>query len=209
MHNISSLAGLVLGLGCLFSARVVNAASCNADKPTISSTLSSSTSKTSSSTSSTPTCAPTPANNVVRNGGFECGLSPWIAADVVNTRHSITSPGDDSAFAFQFNQVGPVDPNGGSASVSQDISVVVGRSYNLRFRTFFDKCTQGEGFIGVMINHQALQTIDACDFGTSDFKFNYPVSFTATTNPTNLRFELITGEEDTVAKIDNVVVVPS
>lgn len=32
MHNIPSLAGLVLGLGCLFSAQIINAASCNADK---------------------------------------------------------------------------------------------------------------------------------------------------------------------------------
>ncbi|KAI4113014.1 MAG: hypothetical protein LQ338_008240, partial [Usnochroma carphineum] len=58
------------------------------------------------------------------------------------------------------------------AAVSQDIQLVTGVPYNLKFRTYFDKCTQSEGFVGVMINHQAVYTVDACDHGAGVFTDN-------------------------------------
>ncbi|KAL8950863.1 MAG: hypothetical protein Q9222_003117 [Ikaeria aurantiellina] len=185
-------------------ARYSSACSC---RPTISSTMS--TSKT-STTSTTPTCTPTPANNIVQNGGFECGLTSWIAADVSSTTHAVTSPGDNSPSAYKFDQVGPVDPDSymHPASVNQDLAVTVGQSYTVRFRTYFDKCTGSEGFVGVMLNHQPVYTVDACDFGAGAFKDN-TVTFTAAASPENLRFEFIIGENPATVKIDNVVVVAS
>ncbi|KAL9592506.1 MAG: hypothetical protein Q9179_006646, partial [Wetmoreana sp. 5 TL-2023] len=144
--------------------------------------------------SPTPTCTPNPNpprpdDSVVRNGGFECGLAPWTAEDVTNTKHAITSPGDGSNFAYQFDQIGPVDP--------------ASNMHPAAFRTFFDKCTQQEGFVGVMINHQAVYTVDACDHGAGLFTDN-TVEFTAPADQTNLRFEFLTGESSATIKIDNV-----
>ena len=160
-------------------------------------------------TSATTTCTPTPSINIVKNGGFECGLAPWVAADVSGSTHAITSPGDRSANAYEYDQVGPVtdDNYQRPASVNQDLSVTVGQSYVLKFRTYFDKCTQSEGFVGVMISRQPVYTIDACDHGAGLFTDN-TLTFTAASNPLNLRFEFIIGENPAVVKIDNVVVVP-
>ena len=88
------------------------------------------------------------------------------------------------------------------ASVNQDLVVVVGQSYHLTYRTYFDKCDGSEGFVGLMVNHQPVQTTDACDFGAGEFK-SISYDFTATVNPTNLRFEFIVGDTDAVVKIDN------
>ncbi|KAL8782584.1 MAG: hypothetical protein Q9213_005262 [Squamulea squamosa] len=162
------------------------------------------------SPSATPTCTPTNNyNEAVANGGFECGLAPWVAVDQVNTKHAITSPGDNSAFAYEFDQVGPKVPEAdmNPSAVYQDIRLVNGIPYNLRFRTYFDKCTQGEGFVGVMINRQPVYTVDACDKGAGTFKDNL-VQFTATADQTNLRFEFLTNENPAVFKIDNVSVMP-
>ena len=131
-------------------------------------------------------------------------MPPWVAGDVVNTKHSITSPGDGSNFAYEFDQTGPIDPDANQhpASVNQDLTVTVGQAYTLTFRTYFDKCTGSEGFVGVMLNHQPVYTVDACDFGAGDFKTN-TVAFTAAANPENLRFEFLVGETDAVVKLDN------
>lgn len=181
-------------------ARYSSACSC---KPTISSTLT-------TTATPTPTCTPSrPVNDAVSNGGFECGLAPWVAEDIVNTRHSLTSPGDASSFAYQFEQVGPKVPEADMhpAAVYQDLVLTANVPYNLKFRTFFDKCTQDEGFIGVMINRSPIYTVDACDKGAGAFKDNL-VQFTATADRTNLRFEFLTREPSAVFKIDNVSVVP-
>ena len=94
------------------------------------------------------------------------------------------------------------------AGVSQDLTVTAGANYKLTFRSYFDKCTGGEGFVGVRINQAAPYTVDACDHGAGVFTDN-TVSFTAPSNPTTLRFEFLTQEPDAVIKIDNVVVVPA
>ena len=62
--------------------------------------------------------------------------------------------------------------------------------------------------MGLMLNHQAVYTVDACDHGAGDFTDN-TVTFTAAANPENLRFEFIIGEDPATVKIDNVVVVPA
>lgn len=127
----------------------------------------------------------------------------------MNTKHVITSPGDASSFAYEFDQIGPVSPDANThpAAVYQDLVLVTGVPYNLRFRTYFDKCTQSEGFVGVMINRAAVYTVDACDKGAGAFKDNL-FQFTASADQTNLRFEFLTDENAAVFKIDNVSVIP-
>lgn len=134
---------------------------------------------------------------------------------MINTKHYVRGPGSDydSPNAYEFNQVGPVDDDSNMhpASVNQDITVTPGVEYVLHFRTYFDKCTQSEGFVGVMLNHQPEYTVDACDrypsnanaFGDNAF------TFTPDTSTENIRFEFLTGEPDAVIKIDNVVVLPA
>ncbi|KAL8670411.1 MAG: hypothetical protein Q9224_007673 [Gallowayella concinna] len=148
--------------------------------------------------------------NLVANGGFECGLDPWIPGDIPFSTHSIVSPGDTSTFAYEYEQVGPItDDNYQSpGSIDQDLIVTVGESYILRFRTFFDKCTPSEGFVGVMLNYAPVYAVDACDFGAGEFRDN-TVPFTATVSPFNVRFEFIIGESPAQVKIDNVVVEPA
>lgn len=93
------------------------------------------------------------------------------------------------------------------ASVNQGLTgLVAGAAYVLKFRTYFDKCTPSEGFVGVMLNHEPVYTVDACDHGAGAFTDN-TVSFTAAAAAANLRFEFIIGENPAVVKIDNVVVV--
>lgn len=59
-----------------------------------------------------------------------------------------------------------------------------------------------EGFVGVMLNHAPVFTVDACDFGRGAYRDN-TVNFTATVSPWNLRFEFEVGETSAVVKIDN------
>ncbi|KAI4214636.1 MAG: hypothetical protein LQ351_002709 [Letrouitia transgressa] len=188
--------------GCGSSpSRYSSACSC---KPTATTTL--------TTTTTTPTCTPTPANNLIKNGGFECGLAPWVAGDVTNTRHYVRGPGDASPNAFEFNQVGPVDPasNQNPAFLTQDFTATAGTAYRLNFRTYFDKCTTREGFVGVRLNQAFGTTVDACDFGGSagSFKSN-SITFTPTTNAVNVRFEFLTNEPDAVFKLDNIAFVPA
>lgn len=88
------------------------------------------------------------------------------------------------------------------ASVNQDLIVTVGQSYQLTYRTYFDKCDQSEGFIGLKLNNQAVSTTDACDLGAGAFESN-SYTFTPTASPWNLRFEFEAGEYPVVMKIDN------
>lgn len=92
------------------------------------------------------------------------------------------------------------------ASLNQDLSTVAGVSYNLRFRTYFDKCTGSEGFVGVKINNNPVYTVDSCDNPAGQFNDNL-VQFFATGSD-NLRFEFLIGETPAVVKIDNVSAVP-
>lgn len=99
------------------------------------------------------------------------------------------------------------------ASINQDVSgLTVGASYTLSFSVYFDKCTQREGFVGVMLNHQPVFTFDSCDDGQQAVGKFYRVTlppFTAAANPENVRFEYIIGEPGAVVKLDNVVITPA
>ncbi|KAL8791025.1 MAG: hypothetical protein Q9195_006099, partial [Heterodermia aff. obscurata] len=175
-----------------------------------STTSTSSTSSTSSSTTSAgPTCTPKQSfNDAVINGDFECGLPPWVAQDIAGTSHAVTSPGDASNFAYEFDQIGPVSPtaNQNPASLSQSLITQGGVPYTLSFRSYFDKCTGSEGFIGVKINGQPVYTVDACDGTAGVFNSNVYQFFAA--GGDTLRFEFLIGENPATVKIDNVSVVP-
>ena len=156
---------------------------------------------------STPTCTPTPANNIVKNGGFECGLSPWIATDSSNSTHSISTPGDASNSAYLFTS-GPVSEETFSdpANVRQDLALRAGAEYELRFRSFFNQCPRGEIYIGVFLNGRNIYQIDSCAHGgVAGQFFDNTVVFTAETSVAYLRFEFISTEITATAKIDNVV----
>ena len=144
----------------------------------------------------TPSCPPVVSpNNLVNNGGFECGLAPWTAGDVVNTAHKLSSPGaDGSATAYEFDQTGPKDPDSDQnpAFLTQDVSgLVTGAGYNLLFSVFFDACTTDTGFVGVRIGggSQGGTTFDACDRGQAAVgKFaQISIPFQATGTMTNVR----------------------
>lgn len=91
--------------------------------------------------------------------------------------------------------------------MNQDIPTVANIPYTLRFRTFFDKCTGSEGFVGVKINGQPVYTVDACD-GTAGVFNDNAIQFISAGGSTNLRFEFLVGENPAVVKIDNVNVYP-
>lgn len=98
------------------------------------------------------------------------------------------------------------------ASVNQDVSgLTVGAAYTLSFSVYFDKCTQREGFVGVMLNHQPVFTFDSCDDGQQAVGNFYRVTvpFTAAANPENVRLEFLVGEPNAVIKLDNVAVTPA
>ena len=168
--------------------------------------------------SSACSCKPTPTSNhnLVKNGGFEFGLSPWVADDVVNTKHGLTSPGDNSPTAFEFDQAGPIDPDASMhpASVNQDVyGVTVGSPYIVTFSVYFDSCVPSDGFLGVMLNHEPVYTFDACDDGQVAVGAFHKVSlpFTASSNPENVRFEFVISRDTqrAMVKLDNVAVTPA
>ena len=121
---------------------------------------------------------------------------------MIDTKHSISSPGDNSVFAYEFDQTGATYSSTNPASVSQNLAVTVGQAYLLTFRTYFDRCTQSEGFVGVILNNVAVYTVDACDFGSGVYE-NNTVTFTATVSLLTLQFQFLVGEPTAVVKIDN------
>lgn len=74
--------------------------------------------------------APTAAQNLVSNGSFESGLSPWSATGSSNTIFISTSlPATDGSAVVQFN--GGNSPNDGQ--VSQGVPTTAGTTYTVRF----------------------------------------------------------------------------
>ena len=160
-----------------------------------------------------PTCTPTPSNNLVQNGGFECGgLAHWVAVDVPNTSHDL-SAGDNSPTAYEFVQQGqPFSPTN-VTSLSQEVSgLIVGVAYTVSYSLFFSACTQTFGFVGITLsNHQAVTTFDACDYGQAAVGKFYAtsLSFTATATSANLRFEFIIGQPSALIRLDNIAITPA
>lgn len=121
-----------------------------------------------------------------------CGISHWVAADAVDTKHSISSPGDSSMFAYEFDQLGAIG-----------FKTRLNLAYTLTLRTYFGACR--DGFVGVMLNYAPpVYTVDTCDFGAGAVSRHYSqLYFTATVSPWNLRFEFETGERTAVVESDN------
>jgi len=120
--------------------------------------------------------------------------------------------GDNSPTAYQFLEHGEPQSSTDVASLSQDVSgLTVGAAYTLSFSVYFSTCTTTFGFVGIMLNHQAVSTFDACDYGQAAVgKFYHTsISFTATANPTNLRFEFVIGQPSAIVRLDNIAITPA
>ena len=154
--------------------------------------------------------------NLVKNGGFECGLPPWTAGDVVNVIHKLSALGaDGSATAFEWDQIGSPGPDSSRnpAFLTQDVSgLTAGKGYNLVFSVYFDACTSDFGFVGVRIGGQFGTTFNPCDRQQAAVgKFaQVTVSFTAAAATTDIRFEFVSGgKPQALIKIDQVAVTPA
>ena len=90
------------------------------------------------------------------------------------------------------------------------VSAKISKNYILTYRTWFDKCTEQEGFVGVVVNGYAIGDVDACHHdGIAGVWQDNAVEFTPVKDPITLRFEFITSEERATMKLDNIVVGPS
>ena len=162
-------------------------------------------------TSTPPGCAPTPAANLVKDGNFECGLSPpWVPRILPDNYGKLSSPGDNSPTAFEYDQY-QVPPDFFTVSnLAQNITgLTVGKNYNVTYSAYFGACEPQYGFVGVM---PTGSTFDACDRGQAAVGKFFPVDagqFTASATVQELRFDFVIGIRPAVVKIDNVAVVPA
>ncbi|KAL8835088.1 MAG: hypothetical protein Q9170_003465 [Blastenia crenularia] len=171
--------------------RYSSACSCNPGLPT-------------ATTTSTASCAPTPAINLVKNGGFECGLSPWLQVNAYHTEDRLYQSGDNSPNGYVFFEMGPPDLNVPPSSLSQDVAVTAGRFYVLTYRTRSDGCDV-DGSLRVLLNGQVVDTQDVCTLRSNTY-LDRQVGFTATGGSVNVKFEFRTSGYSTDVFIDNVVV---
>ena len=98
--------------------------------------------------------------------------------------------------------------NTNPASLSQRLATFGNIPYSLKFRTYFDKCSGSEGFIGVKIDGQPVYTVDSCDHPAGVFSDNEYQFFASVQGGTDLRFEFLVGDSPAVVKIDNVSALP-
>jgi hypothetical protein len=175
--------------------------------PPTTTTSTSTTSTTSTTTSTAPTCATTP-NEVLQNGGFECGIYPWRALVAHGTTYTLTSPGSSSSsFAFEVDQNDPLDSIGLGETIIQQLFYVTPRTqYTLAFNPWWN--AGNGGFIGVKFNEQPQYTVDASDKAGPGVWDSNSISSTATTAQYLLEFEFLFGTNIAAAKIDNVVLSP-
>ena len=134
---------------------------------------------------------------------------------MVNTVHKLSSPGEASGTAYEFEKVGPGSPDAdrNPAFVTQDVSgLIPGADYILSYSAFFDACVGvGTGLLGTMINRAPVYTYSGCDFGRAAAGKFAPVKipFTATVATENVRLDFLADRPGTVIKIDNVAVTPA
>ena len=153
-------------------------------------------------------------NNLVKNGGFECGLAPWTAGDATNTTHKLGTSGEASNTAFEFIQVdeeGERATNYTPSFVTQDVSgLTPGAGYVLSYSVYFDACSN-TGFLGVMINNRPFSSYASCDFGGAAADRFAPVklSFTASVATEQVGFEFAASRPGAIIKVDNVAVTPA
>jgi len=161
-----------------------------------------------SSTTATNSCATRdPANSIVMNGGFECGIAPWQQQIISVATQGLTSPGHNSQFAYEFNQTGPPNISGTVPvpAISQTLKVVTGQTYTVSFDTFITDSFSG--FVGVKFNGLAYWTVDAEDhLGPGVWNTN-SFTYTVVSTPLTLTFEILAGYVGAQFIIDNVSVV--
>lgn len=137
----------------------------------------------------------------VRNGDFECGLTPWIVNTTNRGSSSISGPAysGSNSFGFTTNQA---TADFYPPSVQQNVTVTPGRQYTLSFATWFSDADAG--FTGVMLNHQAVFTDDAGD--TSCCKVWKPrsITYTPTTASLAIRFEFLASAGTHTFRLDKI-----
>ena len=139
--------------GCsLDRYKISSACSCNPGKPTP------------TTVKTTASCAPTPSINLVKNGGFECGLAPWVfTPNDPGYTYRFFSVGDHS----QYNIIleGRGSDNKTYATLSQNVAgTVVGQTYALTYRITYDYCYVGRDTIilRALLNGKVVDTVDVC-----------------------------------------------
>ena len=131
--------------------KISSACSCNPGRPTP------------TTLSATANCAPTPSINLVKNGGFECGLTPWVfTPNNPGYSYRFFSVGDNSKYNIILQGKGP--DNNTYAELSQDIAGTVGQTYSLTYRTTYDYCYVGRDTIilRALLNGKVVDTVDVC-----------------------------------------------
>ena len=139
--------------GCsLDRYKISSACSCNPGKPT------------STTVKTTASCAPTPSINIVKNGGFECGLAPWFfTPNDPGYSYRFFSVGDHSQNNVILQGIGP--DNNTYATLSQNVAgTVVGQAYSLTYRTTYDGCyvDRDTVILRALLNGQVVDTLDVC-----------------------------------------------
>ena len=180
--------------------------------PTTTVPTSSTTSTTSSTTTTTAATAPCVLTGLLQNGGFECGLSPWVASLSTGTNsgtnYRIGSPGHAGQSAFEFHQTsdpGDSHPNY-LAHVSQDVSLTTGVPYILSFQVYFDRSSPT--LIVAFINDAPKYGVAPNDKSGPGYWNEISFTFTSLQSITNIRFSYTTGASEVVAKIDDVSITP-
>ena len=166
------------------------------------------------SSSTLATCPPLVNNDVVYNGGFECGggLDGWVATDVTNTSHTLTT-GDYSNTAVEFLQTGLPASGYNVPSLSQDVTgLTIGASYTLAYDIYFGGCTENYGNLSIILDHKEVFAQYTCNnggLGAGSYA-QYASRFTATANPENLKFNFFVGSQtdNAVMRLDNIYIRP-
>ncbi|KAI4209345.1 MAG: hypothetical protein LQ351_007708 [Letrouitia transgressa] len=153
-----------------------------------------------------PSCAPTPSINLVKNGGFECGLAPWVQYNAYHTEDRLYQDGDNSKNAYVFFEQGPPDLSAPPSSLSQDVAITTGKYYILTFRFQSAGCGV-DGTLRLLLNGQIVDSENLCTVKTYTY-LDRAVGFTATGATVNVKFEFRTSD-NAAAFIDNIVLGPA
>lgn len=158
--------------------------------------------------SPSPTCSTDTAANLLRNSDFECGLSPWTTYTIDGTTTStLSSPGYNSATAFQFTIGSTTSPSDATARLIQTVyNLEPDATYTLTFAT--NIAGPDAGFWGVMINGQPKRTVDARDnLGPGVWNVNSFDFVDDAAAVTEVKFEVITSQPGSVFKLDKISLV--
>lgn len=142
------------------------------------------------------------ANQPVKNGGFECGLAPWVVNTTNRGSYSVSAPSNTGrlSFAFTTNQM---TADFGPPSIQQTITgLTVGRQYTLHFATWFSDADAG--FIGLVLNGTPRSTDDARDTTCCQVWKPRTYGFTAESTSLTVRFEFLASAGTHTFRLDDV-----